>query len=72
VGDLRGGFPLRKDFPLRGRFSRAEQVRQALNVNPEGHYSLEELAIAEAADDLPGDMRERLRRGERGSIPHSE
>jgi NADH-quinone oxidoreductase subunit C len=62
------GHPLRKDFPLRGRFSRAEQVRQALKVNPEGHYSLEELSIAEAANDLPQDMRERLRRGERGKI----
>jgi NADH-quinone oxidoreductase subunit C len=66
------GFPLRKDFPLRGRFSRAEQVRQALNANPEAHYSLDVLAIAEAGDDLPPDMRERLRRGERGVIPHSE
>src|SRR5438093_1367701 len=37
------GYPLRKDFPLRGRFSRAEQVRQALNANPEAHYSMEEL-----------------------------
>jgi hypothetical protein len=24
----REGYPLRKDFPLRGRFSRAEQLRQ--------------------------------------------
>jgi len=63
------GYPLRKNFPLRGRFSRAEQVRQALNLNPEGHYSLEELSIAEAEGDLPDDMRERLRRGERGVIP---
>jgi len=63
------GYPLRKNFPLRGRFSRAEQVRQALNANPEAHYSLEELSIAEAAGDLPDDMRERLRRGERGVIP---
>ena len=63
------GFPLRKSFPLRGRFSRAEQVRQALNINPEGNYSLEELSIAEAAGDLPDDMRDRLRRGERGVIP---
>jgi len=63
------GYPLRKNFPLRGRFSRAEQVRQALNLNPEGHYSLEELSIAEAAGDLPDDMRDRLRRGERGVIP---
>jgi len=63
------GYPLRKSFPLRGRFSRAEQVRQALNINPEGNYSLEELSIAEAAGDLPEDMRDRLRRGERGVIP---
>jgi NADH-quinone oxidoreductase subunit C len=62
------GYPLRKSFPLRGRFSRAEQVRQALNASPEAHYSLEELAIAEAAGDLPDDMRERLRRGERATI----
>jgi len=63
------GYPLRKSFPLRGRFSRAEQVRQALNVNPEANYSLEELAIADAAGDLPEDMQDRLRRGERGVIP---
>jgi NADH-quinone oxidoreductase subunit C len=66
------GHPLRKDFPLRGRFSRAEQVRQALAANPEAHYSLEELSIAEAYDELPEDMKERLRRGERGKIPFSE
>ena len=66
------GYPLRKDFPLRGRFSRAEQVRQALNANPEAHYSLEELSIAESFDELPADMRERLRRGERGKIAGSE
>ncbi len=63
------GYPLRKSFPLRGRFSRAEQVRQALNANPEAHYSMEELSIAEASGDLPDDMRDRLRRGERGVIP---
>lgn len=66
------GFPLRKSFPLRGRFSRSEQVRQALNANPEAHYSMEELSLAEAHQDLPADMVERLRRGERGHIPHSE
>jgi NADH-quinone oxidoreductase subunit C len=63
------GFPLRKDFPLRGRFSRAEQVRQALNANPEAHYSLDELSIADAWGDLPDDMRDRLKRGERGTVP---
>jgi hypothetical protein len=43
-----------------------------LNANPEAHYSLEELSIAEAYDELPADMRERLRRGERGKIAGSE
>jgi NADH-quinone oxidoreductase subunit C len=66
------GYPLRKDFPLRGRFSRAEQVHQALNANPEAHYSLEELSLAEAQQDLPPDMVERLRHGERGTVPNSE
>ena len=66
------GYPLRKDFPLRGRFSRSEQVRQALNANPEAHYSLDELGIAEAFYELPEDMRERLRRGERGQIADSK
>jgi NADH-quinone oxidoreductase subunit C len=59
------GFPLRKDFPLRGRFSRSEQLRQALAQNPEARYSMEELSIADAFAELPEDMRQRLRRGER-------
>jgi NADH-quinone oxidoreductase subunit C len=62
------GYPLRKDFPLRGHFSRAEQTRQALAANPEAHYSLEELSIADAYGELPQDMRERLARGERGFL----
>ena len=62
------GYPLRKDFPLRGHFSRSEQTRQALAANPEAHYSMEELSIAEAFDELPADMRERLARGERGFL----
>jgi NADH-quinone oxidoreductase subunit C len=61
----REGFPLRKDFPLRGRFSRAEQLRQALAANPEARYSMEELSIADAFEDLPDDMRQRLKAGER-------
>ncbi|PYP51889.1 MAG: hypothetical protein DMD39_07640 [Gemmatimonadetes bacterium] len=59
------GFPLRKDFPLRGRFSRSEQLRQALAQNPEARYSMEELTIADAFAELPADMRERLGKGER-------
>jgi NADH-quinone oxidoreductase subunit C len=62
------GYPLRKDFPLRGHFSRAEQTRQALAANPEAHYSLEELSIAESFNELPADMRERLRKGERDQV----
>jgi NADH-quinone oxidoreductase subunit C len=62
------GHPLRKDFPLRGRFSRSEQVRQALNATPEAHYSIDELQIAETYAELPPDMRERLARGERSRI----
>jgi len=59
------GFPLRKDFPLRGRFSRSEQLRQALAANPEARYSMEELSIAAAFEDLPTDMRRRLNKGEK-------
>jgi NADH-quinone oxidoreductase subunit C len=59
------GYPLRKDFPLRGRFSRAEQLRQALAAQPETRYSMHELTIADAFEDLPADMRQRLARGER-------
>jgi NADH-quinone oxidoreductase subunit C len=61
----REGYPLRKDFPLRGRFSRSEQLRQALAANPEARYSKEELSIADAFDDLPKDMQRRLSTGER-------
>lgn len=56
------GFPLRKDFPLRGRFSRSEQLTQALAANPEAPYSMEELSVADAFHELPADMRERLLR----------
>jgi NADH-quinone oxidoreductase subunit C len=59
------GFPLRKDFPLRGRFSRSEQLKQALAANPEARYSMEELSIADAFEELPLDMRRRLSGGEK-------
>jgi NADH-quinone oxidoreductase subunit C len=62
------GYPLRKDFPLRGHFSRAEQTRQALAANPEAHYSLEELSIADTYGELPKDVQERLAKGERGFL----
>ncbi len=59
------GHPLRKDFPLRGRFSRSEQLRQALAANPEARYSMEEISIVEAFGELPEAMRQRLAGGER-------
>jgi NADH-quinone oxidoreductase subunit C len=37
------GHPLRKDFPLRGRFSRAEQTRRALTQDPFDYYIPTEL-----------------------------
>lgn len=59
------GFPLRKDFPMRGRFSRSEQLKNALSANPEARYSMEELSIADAFEDLPLDMRKRIGGGKR-------
>jgi len=41
--DYAEGHPLRKDFPLRGRFSRAEQTRRALNQEVERFYLAENL-----------------------------
>jgi NADH-quinone oxidoreductase subunit C len=43
------GHPLRKDFPLRGRFSRAEQTRRALAMAVEDFYTPEELTFGRAA-----------------------
>jgi NADH-quinone oxidoreductase subunit D len=40
------GYPLRKDFPLRGRFSRAEQTRLAMSREMEDLYSLDELGVS--------------------------
>ena len=55
------GFPLRKDFPLRGRFTRSEQVRRCLTRSVEDVYAREELEMAGVlpgtkapGDELPG------------------
>lgn len=42
--DYAEGHPLRKDFPLRGRFTRAEQTIRALNQDPEHFYIPSEMA----------------------------
>jgi len=45
------GFPLRKDFPLRGRFSRSEQTHRALTRDLEDVYARQELEAAGQLDD---------------------
>jgi NADH-quinone oxidoreductase subunit C len=53
------GHPLRKDFPLRGRFTRAEQTRRALSMKTEDHYSPAELEVARRLGQrLPNPMDE--------------
>ena len=54
------GHPLRKDFPLRGRFSRAEQTRRALSMTTEDFYIPSELAFR---DDGAGADTARAREG---------
>jgi NADH-quinone oxidoreductase subunit C len=44
------GHPLRKDFPLRGRFSRAEQTRRALSYDLAADYSQSELDVLKKRD----------------------
>ena len=48
------GHPLRKDFPLRGRFSRAEQTRRSLTMQPEDSYTPQELAVIEGEPEPVG------------------
>ena len=49
------GHPLRKDFPLRGRFSRAEQTRRALSQDMEQYYMPEEMEGRGAPQIVPAD-----------------
>jgi NADH-quinone oxidoreductase subunit C len=49
--DYAEGHPLRKDFPLRGRFSRAEQTRRALDQDVDRFYSEEILAQGREAQE---------------------
>lgn len=45
--DYAEGHPLRKDFPLRGRFSRAEQTRRALNQDVGRYYLPEDVVYGD-------------------------
>ena len=47
------GHPLRKDFPLRGRFSRAEQTRRALSQDYHDDYTAEALEAGGAPGLAP-------------------
>lgn len=47
------GHPLRKDFPLRGRFSRSEQTRRALSHNVEDFYISAEMEIGREPQVIP-------------------
>jgi NADH-quinone oxidoreductase subunit C len=47
------GHPLRKDFPLRGRFSRSEQTRRALSFDLVDYYTPDELAVIEDLQARP-------------------
>lgn len=49
------GHPLRKDFPLRGRFSRSEQTRRALEMDVEDYYTPGELEFMDDAGQEPED-----------------
>lgn len=53
------GHPLRKDFPLRGRFSRAEQTRRALSQDPRDHYVPAELEAGGEPEQAVGAPRGR-------------
>jgi NADH-quinone oxidoreductase subunit C len=47
------GHPLRKDFPLRGRFSRAEQTRRSLTMSVEDFYTPDELEVGGGVAHMP-------------------
>ncbi len=51
--DYAEGHPLRKDFPLRGRFSRAEQTRRALSQDLDHYYFDAEIERGGEPQELP-------------------
>ncbi len=52
--DYAEGHPLRKDFPLRGRFSRAEQTRRALAQDVERYYLAEDIEQGGIPQEVAG------------------
>jgi NADH-quinone oxidoreductase subunit C len=61
------GHPLRKDFPLRGRFSRAEQTRRALSQDYHDDYTPQELEVGGAPGLAPPEPL--ISTGEAGDAP---
>lgn len=64
--DYAEGHPLRKDFPLRGRFSRAEQTRRALSQDLEKYYTLHDMEIGREPQQV------QLPAPDTGDVPGSE
>ena len=58
--DYAEGYPLRKDFPLRGRFSRAEQTRRALAQDVERFYRPVDLERGGAPQELEAEVAHEL------------
>ncbi len=56
--DYAEGHPLRKDFPLRGRFSRAEQTRRALSQDLGHYYISQEIDLGGEPQSLPPAVKE--------------
>jgi NADH:ubiquinone oxidoreductase subunit C len=50
--DYAEGHPLRKDFPLRGRFSRAEQTRRALAQDVDRFYTEHDIEMGRAPQEV--------------------
>ena len=63
------GHPLRKDFPLRGRFSRAEQTRRALSYDLASFYTPEELEVLTDRDWEQAQRRAKAQQSGRGDFP---
>ena len=47
------GHPLRKDFPLRGRFSRAEQTKRALSQDYHDYYTEAQIELGGVPGLIP-------------------
>ncbi|MFW6206070.1 MAG: NADH-quinone oxidoreductase subunit C, partial [Gemmatimonadota bacterium] len=63
------GHPLRKDFPLRGRFSRSEQTRRALSYDLEVFYTPRELDRLSEEDWEQAQRRAKAQQTTRGDFP---